>query len=114
VFVGSLDDALPGGRRLDGHAARRESGLAGQRRPMGSRVLSSSPYLGGLVGVEVFDAGRCESNVDGLPDAHNQGVSPRRQLGSGPRDGERSEFGSVVGEEHRPGGSHIVTIDSKS
>ena len=77
---------------------------------MGSGLLSGSPYLGGLVGVEVFDAGRGESDIDGLPDAHDQGVSPRRQLSSGLRDGERSEFGSVVGEEHRPGGSDIVTM----
>jgi hypothetical protein len=50
----------------------------------------------------VFDAGRCESDIDGLPDAHDQGVAPRRQLSSGLRDGERSEFGSVVAKSTGP------------
>ena len=108
------DDALPGRRRLDGHAARQESGLGGQRRPVGGGPLGGSPHLGGPVGVEVLVVGRGEADVDGLPDAHDQGVSPRRQLGGGLRDRERGEFGSVVGEQHRPGGSRGVTVDSVS
>ena len=106
----ALDDALPGGRRLDGLAPRQESGLAASDAPWAAVCSAARRTSVAWSASKCVDAGRCESHIDGLPDAHDQGVSPRRQLGSGLRDGERSEFGSVVGEEHRPGGSDIVTM----
>ncbi len=92
VFVGGRDDALPGRRRLNGHAARQESGVLSQRCPMGGGLLGCLPYLGGPVGVEVLRVGWREPDFDGLPDTHDQRVAARRQLGGGLRDRERGEF----------------------
>ena len=78
--------------------------------PHGGGPLGGLPYLGGLIGVEVFRAGRRASDVGGLPDTQDQRVSPGRQLGSGMRDRERGELGSVLGEEHRPGQGRGVTL----
>ena len=103
VFVGGLDDALPGWRRFNGLATRQKSGLDGQSCSMGSGELGGSPYLGGLVGVKVLGVGGCESHIGGLPDTDHQCISlARAALGRGLRDRGRGEFGSVVGEDHRP------------
>jgi hypothetical protein len=110
VLDGGLHDALPGWRRFDGDAPRQEPCLARKRRPVVGGPLSASPYVGGLVGVELIPVGRRESDIDWLPYAHHQRVSPGRQLGRGLRDRVGSEFGPVVGEEHRPDRGRGVTV----
>jgi len=49
-------------------------------------VLAILSTVGGLVGVELIPVGRRESDIDWLPYAHHQRVSPGRQLGRGLRD----------------------------
>ena len=110
MFDGGLDDALPGRRGFDGDAARQESGIACQRCPVGGGLFGGSAYLGGLIGVKVSAARRCEPDIDRLPYTDDQRVSLRRQLHPGLCDRVRGEFGSVIGEQHGPDSGGDVTV----
>jgi hypothetical protein len=100
VLLGGLDDPLPSRGGLDGRSLRPEAGLPCKRRSVLGGLLRRLSYLDGLVGVEMALADGHEPDIYRLPYTQDQRISAGDQLSGGIPDGEASEIGAVVCEQH--------------
>ena len=79
----------------------RKPASACERRSVLGGLLGRLSYLAGLVRVEMALADGHEPDIYRLPHTQHQRISAGDQQSGGVPDGEPSEIGAVVGEQHR-------------